>query len=106
MSTYLYLVCMDHNPPLTADGESGQHLYDLPQIRADIANRDTLVAAYQTDDGFYDRDDYFANNTLRFLIAHQHCQLGIRDEYDRWHSIIAEDAPQRHDGYGVTWTGR
>lgn len=98
MSTYLYLVCMDHNPPLPADGESGQHLYDLPKIRADIANRDTLVAANQTDDGFYDRGHHFANNTLRFLIAHPHCQLGIRDEYDGWHSITDEDASQRGQG--------
>ena len=31
MSTYLYLVCLDHTPPLRAASESGQHLYDLPQ---------------------------------------------------------------------------
>lgn len=44
MSTYLYLACLDHDPPLFADDESGQHLYDLPQIRADIARRAEMVA--------------------------------------------------------------
>ena len=38
MSTYLYLRCEDHDPPLVAREESGQHLYDLPTIRADIAD--------------------------------------------------------------------
>lgn len=40
MSTYIYLLCRDHNPAIQADGESGQHLTDLPQLRQDIANRD------------------------------------------------------------------
>lgn len=31
MSTYIYLLCRDHNPAIQADGESGQHLTDLPQ---------------------------------------------------------------------------
>ena len=36
MSTWLYLRCESHDPPLENDGESGQHLYDLEQIWADI----------------------------------------------------------------------
>ena len=44
MSTYLYLVCLDHTPPLMAASDSGQHLSDLPQIRADIAARDSHLA--------------------------------------------------------------
>ena len=40
MSTDYYLVCMDHEPRLRAMSESGQHDYDLPQIRADIADRE------------------------------------------------------------------
>ena len=31
MSTYIYLLCRDHSPAIRADGESGQHLSDLPQ---------------------------------------------------------------------------
>lgn len=33
MSTYIYLLCRDHDPAIQADGESGQHLTDLPQHR-------------------------------------------------------------------------
>ena len=132
MSTYLYLMCMDHTPPLEAAFESGQHTYDLPQIRADIANRDTLVAAWEASGHELVAGGYFQGNTLRFLAAHPRCNLGIRDEYDRWHSITDEAEPRcgssvtlrdeehrlcrchlpdRHGGYhdsgdGVTWTGR
>ena len=34
MSTWLYLRCESHDPPLKNDVESGQHLYDLEQIWA------------------------------------------------------------------------
>lgn len=45
MSTYIHLQCLSHHPPLVAESESGQHLYDLPQLREDIANRDLIVQA-------------------------------------------------------------
>lgn len=77
------LECLDHDPPLRADGESGQHLYDLPEIRADIANRDTADA--DTDYGHF-----FRNNTARFLVQHPNCHIGIRDEYGREHPVTAE----------------
>lgn len=35
MSTYIYLFCRDHSPVIRADGKSGQHLCDLPQLRRD-----------------------------------------------------------------------
>lgn len=82
MSTWVYLECRDHNPPLMADAESGQHLYDLDQIRADIANRDALIAA--NNDGM-EVTDYFRRHTLRFLAAHPKCDIGIRDEYGTEH---------------------
>lgn len=40
MSTYLYLECQDHNPPLSSHGEVGEYLSDLPRIRREIAQRD------------------------------------------------------------------
>lgn len=49
MSTWLYLRCESHNPPLESDGESGQHLYDLPQIWADLDNRDQIAAANHSE---------------------------------------------------------
>lgn len=82
MSTYVYLVCFDHEPPITADDESGQHLYDLPQIRADLADRERIVANVNDDTW---PDDYFRRHTARFLSAHPHCRIGIRDEYGREH---------------------
>lgn len=82
MSTYIYLECLDHNPPLCADGESGQHLYDLPQIRADLANRDRIAASFA--DG-WTADHHFRRNTARFLADHPLCLIGIRDEYGVTH---------------------
>ncbi|MBK5248129.1 MAG: hypothetical protein JJE50_01645 [Actinomycetales bacterium] len=78
MSTYVWLECLDHDPPLSADGESGQHLSDLPQIRADLAARVRVVASIR--DG-WDPGDYFRSNTARFLTRHEKCRIGIRDEY-------------------------
>jgi hypothetical protein len=89
MSTYVYLVCRDHKPPLVADDESGQHLYDLPQIRADLANRDALVAAWKDD---VQTDLRFRCNTVRFLTAHPRCDIGIRDEYGAWHPETEGDS--------------
>ena len=70
MSTYVYLVCLDHNPPLIADDESGQHLYDLPQIRKDIADRDLIVAAFKAE--VFDGSNYFRRATARFQIGRAH----------------------------------
>lgn len=92
MSTWLYLECLDHDPPLRSEGESGQHLYDLPQIRADIAARDallTLVAASEYGD-VPDMGSHMRTNTARFLVAHPRCHLGIRDEYGYSHPITEE----------------
>lgn len=82
MSTYLYLVCVAHEPPLQAQEESGQHLRDLPQIRADIANREQIVAGWSVDCYI---PGYFRRHTARFLAAHPRCPLAIVDEYGRRH---------------------
>ena len=95
MSTYLYLECLDHDPPLSADGESGQHLYDLPQIRADIADRERIVANLR--DG-WDPNDHFRMNTGRFLMAHPRCRIAIRDEYGAEHSIDGDATDSKGDG--------
>ena len=77
MSTYLFLLCLDHTPPLEAEGESGQHLYDLPQIRSNVANREQVVSAW---DGYWGPGHHFRHNTARFLARHPECRIGIRDE--------------------------
>lgn len=81
MSTYIYLQCLDHTPSLTADSESGQHLYDLPQLRADIHDREVLTRLH------HDGADlgYFRNHTAAFLSQHPTCHLGIIDETGEHH---------------------
>ena len=91
MSTYVYLECLDHNPPLKAEGESGQHLYDLPQIRQDIANREHFNALAASGDFHINFGHHFRNNTVQFLICHPLCRIGIRDEYGREHPMEADD---------------
>jgi hypothetical protein len=86
VSTWLYLECLEHDPPLQAGDESGQHLYDLPQIRADIADREGLVADWLKGAS---PEDYFRSNSARFLTQHTRCRIGIRDEYGREHPITA-----------------
>lgn len=86
MSTYVYLQCLDHNPPLRADEESGQHLYDLPQLRADVRDREALVEAWEAME-FTSDLGYFRTNTLRFLRQHPKCRLGIIDEYGHEHPL-------------------
>lgn len=81
MSTYLYFRCLDHDPPLIAEEESGQHLYDLPQMRKDLADRERIVASYA--DGMSFPSDYFRRNTAKFFVSHATCTLGIIDEYDK-----------------------
>ena len=93
MSTYIYLECLDHTPPIRAEDESGQHLYDLPQLRADVANRDALVAAYWDD---MTMADYFRRNTIRFIVTHPKCRFRIVDEYGREHPLI-DIADRRED---------
>lgn len=87
MSTYMYLECLDHDPPLRAEDESGQHLYDLKQLRADIASREAIVEAWDLN---IQPADYFRVHTARFLVGHRKCRLGIVDEYGKRHSIEEE----------------
>ena len=96
MSTYVYLECLDHDPPLRADNESGQHLTDLPRIRAEIANRETVADSecYYRDDvpgHYFEADGYFHARSARFLAAHPKCRIGIRDEYGVEHSVVNEE---------------
>ena len=84
MSTYLYLECLDHDPPLRADDESGQHHYDLPRIRQMIADRDALLKHWDTE---WTNTWSFTTNTMRFLAQHRTCRIGIIDEYGERHPL-------------------
>ena len=98
MSTYIYLVCLDHDPPLIAEEESGQHLYDLPRIRGEIKNREEIVRVYDERHSYDFRcasdwdekavEAYFRIRSARFLTRHQSCRIGIQDEYGRDHPVV------------------
>ena len=82
MSTWLYLECLDHDPPLTADEEPGQHLYDLV-----VNSRDDIWPS-----------DYFRVHAARFLAQHLKCRIGILDESNRrGGGAMTENGPQRHE---------
>lgn len=86
MSTYLYLECLDHDPPTRSDGEVGQHLYDLDDVRKMITNRHLVVSVMNAELPV-SFGNHFDNNTAWFLLKHPQCRLGIRDEYGNEHSI-------------------
>ena len=82
MSTYLYLVCENHDPPLVSEDEVGQHLYDLPSIRDWIAaDRDNLPDWWDLWNPANGGDDYFGARACKFLDQHRTCNIGIVDEY-------------------------
>lgn len=90
MSTILYLTCEDHDPPLRADSESGQHLSDLPQVRDDIAERESLLAerdAVEDTGATYTTGSPFRDGSVRFMAEHRKCRIGIVDEYGRAHEV-------------------
>lgn len=87
MSTYLYLTCFSHDPPLSATEESGQHLRDLPRIRGEInEDREKLYGEGQlsiTWDKLLGRgiDSYFRRHSVIFLSQHMKCDVRIITEY-------------------------
>lgn len=87
MSTWLYLQCDSHDPPLVSDGEVGQHMHDLPAIRTHIGNRRLYSEMADQDVRLDTQGDPFAGNAFRFLTAHPKCTLSIVDEYDRTHPV-------------------
>ena len=91
MSTWMYLECLDHDPPITSADEVGQHLYDLPDIRRMVAERQTIVR-FAKEYGALP-EGYFAQNAMRFLRDHPKCRIRIVDEYDVEHPLIEGDTP-------------
>lgn len=83
MSTYLYLQCEDHTPPIRSFGESGQHDRDLAQIFKDLDNRELIVTAYNER---MVPANYFRRNTASFLAEHPHCRITVIDEYGATHT--------------------
>ena len=90
MSTYIYLQCLDHDPPLKSYDEVGQHLTDLPRIRKEIAMRDHFVEIDKLDIP-PDYGHLFTRHAVGFLVRHPKCRIGIRDEYGKEHPIKIEE---------------
>lgn len=76
MSTYLYLECKDHDPPLTSNGEVGQHTYDLDDIRRLLLQREAIVNLMNSDAPM-DWDSQFSSNAAWFLKSHPKCNIEI-----------------------------
>lgn len=77
MSTYWYLECLDHDPPLRSDAEVEQHTR-LERIIALAENREEKIAEYEADSWVF---DYFECNAMRFLVQHPKCRLRFISEY-------------------------
>lgn len=87
MSTWLYLRCEDHDPPILSD-DVGQRLSALPEIRGYIADRKRFEAAAVVG---LTPDDHFMGNAARFLGDHPKCRIAIEDEYRREHPVVESD---------------
>ena len=88
MSTWLYLRCDAHTPPLYSE-DVGQHLYDLPTIRGYIADRDRLATEGTL---LYDGtpESHFDTHARHFLRKHPTCPLSVEDEYGQEHPTEGE----------------
>ncbi|MDJ0010115.1 hypothetical protein [Gordonia alkanivorans] len=83
MSTYHYLECANHNPPLLSDDEVEQHrdTETLDKVRELVRNRATIVPLLR-EEKIGLPDDRYLENALRFLVFHEHCKVNLVTEYD------------------------
>jgi hypothetical protein len=102
MSTYVYLMCMDHDPPLEAREESAQHAFDadFAAIRDDLAHREYVVRCALKGDY---PSEYFRARTVRFLTEHATCRISICDENGNWYDPQGEGSdPCAHPSWSGT----
>lgn len=80
MSTYWYLECSSHTPPLRSLEEVEQHTSGLPAVRELVARRgNTNLMTYMYSEGAY-----FQKNAVGFLLQHSECPLRLVNEYDTY----------------------
>ena len=72
MSTYWYLECVSHKPPIRSEDEVEQHTYGLTAIRKAIRE------ATLDDPRVMTR---WESNAARFALQHPHCALCFVSEY-------------------------
>lgn len=98
MSTELYLECRSHTPALSNGDQVGNNLTShLTELRKWLNQRERLVdlvAEMRTLDldPFDTTDDYY-RHTLRFILEHPECDIGIRDEYGKDHPVDPQAEP-------------
>lgn len=104
MSTYIYLHCAEHDE--RASEESGQHLYDLPQLRFDWLNRKHWLAYIKmfpdTLTREWDHLSYFQRHTFGFLCEHAECtRMYVESEYGEFFSLHASTVEEIFDQKGA-----
>lgn len=85
MSTYVYLACLDHDPPVRAHEESDQHRHNagvMERIRDWVDRREQLLDMWI--EGDFGTPDRYLANSLRFLSDHRSCRIAARDEHGEW----------------------
>ena len=86
MSTYWYLECLDHDPPLISEFEVEQHTSGLDSIRKLIARREQIVALPD-----FTSNGYFDLRAVRFIRQHPTCRLQFRNEYGDVEPVTFEE---------------
>lgn len=83
MSTYWYLECLDHDPPLQSAEEISQHTDDEYHRRAvQLVNERPLDPEWENtywQSG--SASTYFEAHARRFLVDHPKCNVGFFNEY-------------------------
>lgn len=86
MSTWVYFVCIDHDPVLVADAESGQH-NEVEAMRELLDHREDWLDI--ADDERITISDRYAANGVRFFQQHPRCRLACKNEYAVWTDLGA-----------------
>jgi len=97
MSTSVYLFCLDHTPYIGSYGEIEQHIGGAysDNIARFIADRERLAKVDLWDTGVLQgHENQFERNAAGFFGEHPTCKIGVKDEYDRWHSFPGAHVPE------------
>lgn len=89
MSTYLYLQCRSHNPPIWSDSHVGSSLSDVPYALRLLENRAPLIAVRDLadDDVAYGAQfSGYAGAAAWFLTQHRDCEVVLIDQYGETHT--------------------
>lgn len=83
MSTYWYMECLSHDPPLRSENEFTQHTddqYFAAGIRL-IAERPLVIDWDEINYNDGSPLGYYYINAIRFLDQHPKCEIGLLNEY-------------------------